>query len=183
MTPQRGSCFHHGGATSAGPRIGDVNDECNIEGNVMVLFLPRELRGFFIKHVIALLSVVLELTMMRRCCGVYDLGCLRVAVAAPNSPPNFVCLCQGLCAHVLLQSVCGDGGATGVRDRGERNAWANPPCAPRCYYCWLSPTLCWVDGTHLPSLWCSSCMYCASNTVPSHCVDDSLAVAARHVCA
>ncbi|EKG00873.1 retrotransposon hot spot (RHS) protein, putative, partial [Trypanosoma cruzi] len=30
--------------------------------------------------------------MMRRCCGVYDFGCLRVGVAAPNSLPTFVCV-------------------------------------------------------------------------------------------
>ncbi|RNC61199.1 hypothetical protein TcCL_ESM00964 [Trypanosoma cruzi] len=84
---------------------------------------------------------------------VYDLESLRVAVAAPNSPPTFLCLCVSgaICPHVLLQSVCGDGGATGVRDRGERYAWTNPPCAPR-YCCLFSSTLCWVDGTHSPSL-------------------------------
>ncbi|RNC34358.1 retrotransposon hot spot (RHS) protein [Trypanosoma cruzi] len=119
---------------------------------------------------------------MHRCCGVYDLCSLHVAAALPNSPPTFVCLCQGLCAHVLLESVCGDGGATRVRDCGERNAWANPPCAPRCC-CLLSPTLCWVVGIHVPSLWWSSCMWCASNTVLSHCVGESLVVASIHDCA
>ncbi|RNF13685.1 hypothetical protein TcG_08363 [Trypanosoma cruzi] len=29
--------FYHGGATSAGLRIGNMNDKCNIEGSVMVL--------------------------------------------------------------------------------------------------------------------------------------------------
>ncbi|RNC36697.1 hypothetical protein TcCL_Unassigned00312 [Trypanosoma cruzi] len=102
---------------------------------------------------------------MHRCCGVYDLESLRVAVAAPNTPPNFVCLCQGSCAHVLLQSVCGDGGATRVRDCGERDAWTNPPRSPHCCYCLRFKTLCWVDGTHLPSLWWSLCMWCAFQTV------------------
>ncbi|PBJ76188.1 hypothetical protein BCY84_09870 [Trypanosoma cruzi cruzi] len=37
MAPQRGSCFHHGGATSAGLRIGNMNDECIKKGSVMVL--------------------------------------------------------------------------------------------------------------------------------------------------
>ncbi|RNF07428.1 hypothetical protein TcG_10355 [Trypanosoma cruzi] len=94
---------------------------------------------------------------MHRCCGVYDLCSLHVAVAAANSPSIFACLCPWRCAHFLLQSVCGGGGATRVRNRGERNACANPPCAPRCY-CWLPPTLCWVDDIHLPSLWWSSCI-------------------------
>ncbi|RNC42540.1 retrotransposon hot spot (RHS) protein [Trypanosoma cruzi] len=131
---------------------------------------------------IALFSVVCGITVMHRCCGVYDLCSLHVAASAPNSPPTFVCLCQGLCAHVLLQSVCGDGGATRVRDRGERYAWRSPLCAPRCC-CWLSPTLCWVGGIHSPSLWWSSCMWCASNTVPSHRVGESLVVASIHDCA
>ncbi|PWU89637.1 putative retrotransposon hot spot protein (RHS) [Trypanosoma cruzi] len=131
---------------------------------------------------VALFSVVWGITVMHRCCGVYDLCSLHVAASAPNSPPTFVCLCQGLCAHVLLPSVCGDGGATRVRDRGERYAWTNPPCAPRCC-CWLSPTLCWVGGIHSPSLRWSSCMWCASNTVPSHCVGESLVVASIHDCA
>ncbi|RNC44509.1 retrotransposon hot spot (RHS) protein [Trypanosoma cruzi] len=47
---------------------------------------------------IALFSVVCGITVMHRCCGVYDL-----------------CFCQGLCAHGLLSSVCGVGGATRVR--------------------------------------------------------------------
>ncbi|RNF15146.1 hypothetical protein TcG_07192 [Trypanosoma cruzi] len=38
MTPQRGSCFHHGGATSAGLRIGNMNGECSKKGSVMALF-------------------------------------------------------------------------------------------------------------------------------------------------
>ncbi|RNC40323.1 retrotransposon hot spot (RHS) protein [Trypanosoma cruzi] len=58
---------------------------------------------------VALFSVVWGITVMHRFCGVYDL-----------------CFCHGLCAHVLLQSVCGDGGATRVRDRGERYAWTEP---------------------------------------------------------
>ncbi|PWU89233.1 putative retrotransposon hot spot protein (RHS) [Trypanosoma cruzi] len=98
---------------------------------------------------VALFSVVWGITVMHRCCGVYDLWFLRVAIAAPNSLPTCVCvcMCQGLCPHVLLSSVCG-GGATGVRDRGERDAWANPPCAPRCCYCLLSPTLFgWMSPT------------------------------------
>ncbi|KAF8290128.1 hypothetical protein TcBrA4_0133830 [Trypanosoma cruzi] len=37
MTPQRGSCFHDGGATSAGLRIGNMNDECSKKGSVMAL--------------------------------------------------------------------------------------------------------------------------------------------------
>ncbi|RNC47566.1 retrotransposon hot spot (RHS) protein [Trypanosoma cruzi] len=116
---------------------------------------------------VALFSVLWGITVMHRCCGVYDL-----------------CFCQGLCAHVLLQSVCGVGGATRVRDRGERYAWTNPPCAPRCYYCCLlSPTLCWVDDIHSPSLRWSSCIWLLSNTVPSHCVGESLAVASIHNCA
>ncbi|RNC36171.1 retrotransposon hot spot (RHS) protein [Trypanosoma cruzi] len=130
---------------------------------------------------VALFSVVWGITMMHRCCGVYDLGFLRVAVAAANLLFIF-CACQWRCAPVLLPSLCGDGGATRVWDRGERYAWRNPPCAPRCC-CLLSPTLCWVDGTQLPSLWWSSCMWCASNTVPSHCVDDSLVVALIRDCA
>ncbi|RNC52155.1 retrotransposon hot spot (RHS) protein [Trypanosoma cruzi] len=114
---------------------------------------------------IALFFVVWGITVMHRCRGVYDLGFLRVAACAPNTPPTFVFFCQVLFAHFLLQSVCGDGGATGVRDRSERDAWANPPCAPRCCYCLLSPTLFWVDGTHLPSLRWYLCMWFLSNTV------------------
>ncbi|RNF09232.1 hypothetical protein TcG_09562 [Trypanosoma cruzi] len=38
MTPQRGSCFHDGGATSAGLRIGNMNGECSKKGSVMALF-------------------------------------------------------------------------------------------------------------------------------------------------
>ncbi|RNC35447.1 hypothetical protein TcCL_Unassigned01677 [Trypanosoma cruzi] len=37
MTPQRGSCFHDGGATSAGLRIGNMNGECSKKGSVMAL--------------------------------------------------------------------------------------------------------------------------------------------------
>ncbi|RNC40538.1 retrotransposon hot spot (RHS) protein [Trypanosoma cruzi] len=118
---------------------------------------------------------------MHRLCGVYDLCSLRVAAALPNLL-FILCACQGLCAHVLLPSVCGDGGVTRVRDRGERDAWTNPPCTPLCC-CLLSPTLCWVDDIHSPSLWWSSCMWCASNTVPSHCVGESLVVAVSHACA
>ncbi|PWU91807.1 putative retrotransposon hot spot protein (RHS,) [Trypanosoma cruzi] len=70
-----------------------------------------------------------------------------------------------ICPHVLLQCVCGDGGATGVRDRSERYTWTNPPCTPRCCYCWHPPTMRWVDDTHLPSLRWSSCMWFLSNTV------------------
>ncbi|RNC54091.1 retrotransposon hot spot (RHS) protein [Trypanosoma cruzi] len=113
---------------------------------------------------IVLFSVVCGIAMMHRCCGVYDLCSLHVAASAANSPRNFVCLCQWLCAHVFLPSVCGDGCATRVRDRGERDAWANPLCAPLCC-CWFSPTLCWVDGTHSPSLRWPSCIWCASHTV------------------
>ncbi|RNC52160.1 retrotransposon hot spot (RHS) protein [Trypanosoma cruzi] len=40
-----------------------------------------------------------ELTMMHRCCGVYDLGFLHVAVAAPNSLPTCFCVC-------LLRTIC-----------------------------------------------------------------------------
>ncbi|RNC47952.1 exo-alpha-sialidase, partial [Trypanosoma cruzi] len=87
------------------------------------------------------------------------------------------------CAHFILKSACGDGGATGVRGRGERYAWANPPCAPRCFYCLRFKTLCWVDEIHPPSLWYSSCMWCASHAVPSHCVGESLVVASSHDCA
>ncbi|RNC55762.1 exo-alpha-sialidase, partial [Trypanosoma cruzi] len=36
-----------------------------------------------------------------------------------------------------------------------------------------------VNGSHLPSLWWSSCMCCASHAVPSHCMDDSIVLAAR----
>ncbi|PWV07397.1 putative retrotransposon hot spot protein (RHS) [Trypanosoma cruzi] len=81
--------------------------------------------------------------------------------------PSHLCLCVFVLgfmrAFPLAECVCCDGGATRVRDRGERNAWANPPRPPRC--CWLSPTLCWVDGIHGPSLWWSSCMWCASHIV------------------
>ncbi|RNC55325.1 hypothetical protein TcCL_ESM07189 [Trypanosoma cruzi] len=38
MTPQRGSCFHDGGAISAGLRIGNVNSECSKKGSLMALF-------------------------------------------------------------------------------------------------------------------------------------------------
>ncbi|RNC46994.1 retrotransposon hot spot (RHS) protein [Trypanosoma cruzi] len=109
--------------------------------------LPCTPQIFSIKHVIALFSVVWGITVMHRCCGVYDLWFLRVAIAAPNLLFIF-CACQWRCAPVLLPSLCGDGGATRVWDRGERYAWRNPPCAPRCC-CWLSPTLCWVDGIHI----------------------------------
>ncbi|RNE95984.1 hypothetical protein TcG_13176 [Trypanosoma cruzi] len=98
---------------------------------------------------IALFSVVWGVAVMHRCCSVYDFGFLRVAVAAPNS-------CR-VCAVTAVPHGCGD--------RGEQYAWTNPPRAPRCCYCLLSPTLCWVNVTHLPSLWWSSCMWCASNTV------------------
>ncbi|RNC45864.1 retrotransposon hot spot (RHS) protein [Trypanosoma cruzi] len=114
---------------------------------------------------VALFSVVWGITVMHRCCGVYDLSSLHVAVAAPNSPPTFVCVSGLMC--------------TGVRDRGERYAWRSPPCAPRCCYCWHPPTLCWVDDIHI-SLWWSSCIWCAPNTVPSHCVGESLVVASSH---
>ncbi|PWU83546.1 putative retrotransposon hot spot protein (RHS,) [Trypanosoma cruzi] len=70
-----------------------------------------------------------------------------------------------MCPHFLLSSVCGDGGATRVWDRGERYAWTNPSCTPFFFCYLLSPTLCWVYGTHFPSLWWSSCMWCASHTV------------------
>ncbi|PWU99937.1 putative retrotransposon hot spot protein (RHS) [Trypanosoma cruzi] len=48
--------------------------------------------------------------------------------------------------------------------RGERYAWTNSPCAPRCYYCLPSPTRCWVDDIHSPSLRWSSCIWLLSNT-------------------
>ncbi|PWV06831.1 putative retrotransposon hot spot protein (RHS) [Trypanosoma cruzi] len=115
MTPQQGICFHSGGVISVVLCIGNMNGECSKKGSVMVLLCCANCREFFIKHIICFFcfSVVWGITMMHRCCGVYDLGFLRVA-AAPISPPTFVCLLS-LCAHVLLSSVCGDGGATRVR--------------------------------------------------------------------
>ncbi|PWV05119.1 putative retrotransposon hot spot protein (RHS) [Trypanosoma cruzi] len=118
-----------------------------MKGSVTALFFDTRIADIFHKAC-KLHSFICGITVMHRCCGVYDL-----------------CFCQGLCAPVLLQSVCGVGGATRVRDRSERDAWANPPCTPRCYYCLLSPTLCWVVGTRAPSLRRSSCMWCALHTV------------------
>ncbi|PWV20817.1 putative retrotransposon hot spot protein (RHS) [Trypanosoma cruzi] len=69
-------------------------------------------------------------------------SCMWLLLHRIHFPLVSVGLCPWRCAHALLQSVCGVGGATRVRNRGERYAWTNPPCAPRCC-CWLSPTLCW----------------------------------------
>ncbi|RNF01788.1 hypothetical protein TcG_11635 [Trypanosoma cruzi] len=113
---------------------------------------------------IALFSVVWGITVMHRCCGVYDLWSCVWPLAQRI---------LAVCAVTAVPQGCGD--------RGERNPWTNPPCAPRC--CCFSPTLFWVDDIHSPSLRRSSCMYCASNTVPSHCVGESLVVASIHDCA
>ncbi|PWV19774.1 putative retrotransposon hot spot protein (RHS) [Trypanosoma cruzi] len=107
-------------------------------------------------------------------------SCMWLLLHRIHFPLVSVGLCPWRCAHALLQSVCGVGGATRVRNRGERYAWTNPPCAPRCC-CWLSPTLCWVDGIHI-SLWWSPCIWFLSNTAPSHCVGESLVVASIHDC-
>ncbi|RNC58804.1 retrotransposon hot spot (RHS) protein [Trypanosoma cruzi] len=48
---------------------------------------------------VALFSVVCGITMMHRCCGVYDLCSLRVAASAPNSLPTCFCAC-------LLRTIC-----------------------------------------------------------------------------
>ncbi|PWV14444.1 putative retrotransposon hot spot protein (RHS) [Trypanosoma cruzi] len=151
-----------------------------MKGRVTTLVCDTRIADIFHKACELHFFLLCGITVMHRCCGVYDLCSLHVAAALPNLL-FILCACQGLCAHVLLPSVCGDGGATRVRDRSERDAWANPPRAPRC--CLLSPTLCWVDGIHPPSLWRSSCIWCATNTVPSHCVGESLVVASIHDCA
>ncbi|PWU86953.1 putative retrotransposon hot spot protein (RHS,) [Trypanosoma cruzi] len=62
-----------------------------------------------------------------------------------------------VCAVTAVPQGCGD--------RGERNAWTNPPCAPRCYYCLLSPKLCWVDDIHSPWLRWYLCIWLLPNTV------------------
>ncbi|PWU85565.1 putative retrotransposon hot spot protein (RHS,) [Trypanosoma cruzi] len=128
-------------------------------------FLPCTPQIFSIKHVIALFSVVWGITVMHRCCGTYDLWSLRVVVAAPNSASH-LCVCVRVYVPTSSCRVCAVTAVPhGCGDRGEQYAWTNPPRAPRCCYCLLSPTLCWVNVTHLPSLWWSSCMWCASNTV------------------
>ncbi|PWU99564.1 putative retrotransposon hot spot protein (RHS) [Trypanosoma cruzi] len=107
--------------------------------------------------------------------------CVRLLCGGPNpltrglTALRCLCVSAALCEHVLFWSVCGDGGATRVCDRSERNAWANPPRPPRCC-CRPSPTLCWVDGARFSSLRWSPCMWCASR-----CVDDSIFVAASHI--
>ncbi|PWU93870.1 putative retrotransposon hot spot (RHS) protein [Trypanosoma cruzi] len=104
--------------------------------------------------------------MMRRCCGVYDLGCQRVAVAAPNSLPTFVCLCQGryarmyycqVCAVTALPQGCGTV-AGGMRERTLR-AHHVAVIVGTHQHCtgWMVPTC--------PSLRRSSCMWYASHTV------------------
>ncbi|PWV04088.1 putative retrotransposon hot spot protein (RHS) [Trypanosoma cruzi] len=51
---------------------------------------------------------VWEAAVIHRCCGVYDLGCLRVAVAAPNSLPTcvFVCVKGDMHARIYSCRVC-----------------------------------------------------------------------------
>ncbi|PWV17587.1 putative retrotransposon hot spot (RHS) protein [Trypanosoma cruzi] len=48
---------------------------------------------------IVLFSVVWGITVMHRCCGVYDLCSLHVSAALPNSLPTCFCVC-------LLRPIC-----------------------------------------------------------------------------
>ncbi|RNC43676.1 hypothetical protein TcCL_NonESM06620 [Trypanosoma cruzi] len=57
MTPQRGSCFHHGGATSAELRIGNMNGECNKKGNVMAIFCAVRIAKIFHKKIYAYIHI------------------------------------------------------------------------------------------------------------------------------
>ncbi|PWU89179.1 putative retrotransposon hot spot protein (RHS) [Trypanosoma cruzi] len=155
-----------------------------MKGRVTTLVCDTRIADIFHKACELHFFLLCGITVMHRCCGVYDLCSLHVAAALPNSPPTCFCVfvSVAMCPCPLAECVRDDGGATRVWDRSERNAWANPPCPPRCC-CLLSPTLCWVDGIHSPSLWRSSCIWCATNTVPSHCVGESLVVASIHDCA
>ncbi|RNC33147.1 retrotransposon hot spot (RHS) protein [Trypanosoma cruzi] len=76
---------------------------------------------------VALFSVVWELTMMHRCCGVYDLGFSRVAVAALNLL-FILCVCARgdvptsscrVCAVTAVPHGCGTV-ASGMRGRTLR---------------------------------------------------------------
>ncbi|PWU82864.1 putative retrotransposon hot spot protein (RHS) [Trypanosoma cruzi] len=149
-----------------------------MKGSVTALFCDTQL--FSIKHANCTFSVV---------CGTYhdasllwsvDLGFLHVAVAAPNSLPTCFCVCllRTICtrASILVECVrcrrCHRGA-----ELYRAGCVGEPSVRTTFCYLLLSPTLCWVDGTHSPSLWWSSCIWCASHTVWI-----SLAEAVSHAC-
>ncbi|PWU97886.1 putative retrotransposon hot spot (RHS) protein [Trypanosoma cruzi] len=133
-----------------------------------IFYKACELHSFFLCGI----------TVMHRRCGVYDLGfCVWPLLHRILFPLVSVFVCVRVYARTSFCQVCAVTAVPqGLRGRGERDAWTNPPRAPRCCYCLRFKTLCWVNVTHLPSLWC------ASHAVPSHRVDDSIAVAVSHAC-
>ncbi|RNF16568.1 retrotransposon hot spot (RHS) protein [Trypanosoma cruzi] len=153
--------------------------------------LPCTPQIFSIKHASYTLFFLWGITAMHRCCGVYGLCSLRVAVAAPNSFPTFVCVSGFMCPHVLLQSVCGDGGAT--RARGPwRAECVSEPSAPTTLLLLFALSNTVLGGWHPLSVvvvvlvHVAFIEYCVDGFLvvgESLAVDDFLVLAASHFCA
>ncbi|PWU82817.1 putative retrotransposon hot spot (RHS) protein [Trypanosoma cruzi] len=142
------------------------------------LFCAVRIAGIFHKACNCPLFVVLELTVMHRCCGVYDFGFLRVVIAAPNTPPTFACVFVPgtICPRPLAECVRWTACHTGA---GPWRAGCVDEPSVRTTLLLLALTNTVLSG------WCSLAvvvvvlvhMVCAA-----HCVDDSLVVSASHFC-
>ncbi|RNC35774.1 retrotransposon hot spot (RHS) protein [Trypanosoma cruzi] len=128
---------------------------------------------------IVLFSVVWELTVMHRCCGVYDLGFSRVAVAALNLlfilcvsvsdyAPTSSCR---VCAVTAVPHGCGTV-ASGMRERTLRaHHVVIIVCSHQHCAGWMAPNCRRCGGPR------------ASSTVPSHRAYGTLVLAVSHFCA
>ncbi|RNC35446.1 retrotransposon hot spot (RHS) protein [Trypanosoma cruzi] len=114
---------------------------------------------------------------MHRCCGVCDLGCLRVAVAAPNSLPTFVCVSVTICARPLAECVrcrrCHRGAGP------WRAGCVSEPSAPTTLLL-LALTNTVLGGWHPLSV---VVVVLVHVVCIEYCVDGFFVVAARHFCA
>ncbi|RNF11786.1 hypothetical protein TcG_09051 [Trypanosoma cruzi] len=105
-------------------------------------------------------------------CGYHDAPLLRQRILL-----QILCFCQGLCAHVLLQSVCGDGGATRVRGPWRAVCVDEPSVRTKLLLLALTNTV--LRGWHSLSVVVVVLVHVVCIT---HRVDVFLLVGASHFC-